>query len=247
MLILNTTLNKQNLNHQHNNNNRHKDKGAAGFTLLEILVALILVVVVLAGLNLSLNPEDKLNDALNSLERSIRYATSEAVLRHITLRIHLDILANPSKFKVEYNENKQFLMQKDQNSDKGAVQSLSEEEEAVKKKKKMDSDFLLLPDTKEEELGQNVQIIAFASTHTIAPITEGDPSLYIYPIGEKDESMILIAYKQEIAALFVEAFSDEMARKYYIMEGKTEEELNAYKEKMIKEIYDQWKKGQIGQ
>lgn len=49
-------------------------------------------------------------------------------------------------------------------------------------------------------------------------MAEGNPSIYVYPTGERDAAFIAISSEQEIATITSEAFTDDIEITYHLLE-----------------------------
>ncbi|WP_127717307.1 Tfp pilus assembly protein FimT/FimU [Halobacteriovorax sp. HLS] len=213
-----------------------------GFTLIEMLVALLLVTIVLTVVTgTSFSTRRNLDEALNDIERGIRFSADEAALRNAMIRINFNLDEDPQKWSVEFGPDGNFVLPA---SKKTLVQSREEEDEEKSKKKALDKKF---SSVKEFEDGQKdippgVRIIGIGTTLNQAMVLNGENALYIYPTGEKDSAIIVVATDDELASITVSPFTIDLKRKYYSIDLESEGDITDKQVEMAEEIYQEWLK-----
>lgn len=197
-----------------------KNSHQKGFTLIEILVALFLVVLVV-GL-LAGNPfstRDNLEKNLFEIERALRYAKDEATLRNAVVRLKIN-LEYPQSYVLEYGPNDNFVLPPDLYSQEYAVQTRAEDEERDERIEELDSKFHRVRafQESEKEFLMGVQAIGGATGMTERLITENQFTIYVYPTGEMDSGIIILASDDEIGALSFESFIDQFTIDYVLLD-----------------------------
>jgi len=214
-----------------------------GFTLIEILVALLLVTIVL-GL-VSSNPfssRRNLDDALNYIERAVRFSGDESAMRNSMVRLHFNLEKDPQSYAVEYGPSGGFILK----ISKVDPKELSTED-AKKEKKRQQSvnrEFTKVKEFQEsdKEMPTGVRILGVATSIQEAFLTENEASIYIYPTGEKDNAIIILSTDDEVVALTMEPFTQEFKRKYVPLDDETGDELEEKLQEVAKELYQEWLK-----
>lgn len=213
-----------------------------GFSLLEILVAITLIgVVALMSINFVQNDRGKLEETLSEFDRAVRYAANESIFRNSIVRIKLILNEEPHQYIVEYGKGADFVLP--EAIDLSEI-SNSQRENAVKKIKKFDSQFSVTPYFEDgpKQLDDNVFIYGVGSTYHDKVLSEGEISIYFYPSGERDTSIIFLYTSEEMAALKIPPFEDRTYDEYYIF---NETELDYLEDTLLsksKEVFSQWLK-----
>ncbi len=213
-----------------------------GFTLIEMLVALLLVTIVLAVVSgTSFSTRRNLDEALNDIERGIRFSTDEAALRNAMIRVKFNFDEDPQTWNVQFGPDGNFVLPANKTQ---AVKSRSEENRDKKKKSNLDKKFSKVREFAEsdKEFSAGVRIIGMATTLTQQMMLEGENALYIYPTGEKDSAIIVVATDDELASIKVSPFTMDLERKYYAIDLDTDGDISDKQVEMAEEIYQEWLK-----
>jgi prepilin-type N-terminal cleavage/methylation domain-containing protein len=213
-----------------------------GFTLIEMLVALLLVTIVLTLVaGTSFSTRRNLDEALNNLERGIRFSTDEAALRNTMIRLKMNFDEDPQTWSVEFGPDGSFVLPASQIS---ASKSKSDEDKEKNKQKKIDKKFSRVKEFQEKAkaIASGVKIIGLATSLTKVMILEGQNAIYIYPTGEKDSAIIVIATDDEVASLEIAPFTMEMKRTYYAIDDDSDTDLSERQIEIAEDIYQKWLK-----
>lgn len=181
-----------------------------GFSLIEIMVALLLVALVFMAIPTGDNAERHraLKGAVDDLDRAVRFAGNEAVLRNTVVRLRILLDKNPTEYTVEYGPAGNLPL-----PDMPEKTSLSLDEVKQRKNKSADLDrqFTKVAEFDEikRELDDDVTILAVASTIQKDLIRKDAANIYFYPTGEKDGALIFFSTVEEIAYLEVAPFLPE--------------------------------------
>lgn len=216
-------------------------------SLLEILVALtILSIVVIAAATTSLTSgQDKLEEALFKLEQSIKFASNEAILRGTIVRVKLDLDKEPIDYTVEYGPKERFVLPNFANKFEDEAGLSNEEiEERNKVLSNISKQFNKVPEFEEQdlELSEDVKILGIATSVRPGFINESEASIFIYPTGERDDALIVIATDEEVASLQIEPFSNRITRKFYSLNLDSGVEPADLVSAKAKEVYESWKR-----
>ena len=224
-----------------------KKKFNSGFTLIEILVALALVtlilMVVMGGMG-SFSSRDKLEQNLEKIERSIRYSRDESILRNSVVRVHFNLNKDPQEFFVEFGPSDNFVLSQNQTYAKKDL-SLDELEKLKKEQKQLNSEFQKVPDMSHENfmIETPLTLIGMGSSLTKRFVIEGEPSLYVYPSGEKDRAFVSIANETELGVLTTQAYGEKISIDYYKL-NKSEGDILEQQIDRSEELFKQWLESQ---
>lgn len=216
-------------------------KSNHGFTIFEIMVALFLITMIFVAIPLS-NPNDSkvLETAIDDLDRAIRFATNESIIRNSIVRLSIDMAKEPPEYYVEFSTDADLLLP-DPDKD---PRTLKDEEEAEKVIKKIDQNFSKVKEFEEmkREVDDNVELLGIYNGPDSKIIEEGKASVYFYPSGERDSALILFGTQDEVAALEVLPFQNKT--KVYFEQVFEENVLDTetQRRRIIEELHSQWLK-----
>lgn len=216
---------------------------AKGFSLIELLVTfLLLALVFYFSLDGGNGARDHLEDDVNRIERAVRYGADEAALRNAIIRLRFDLNASPSEFQVQAGPQGEFTLPAALFRPPEAVESEQEQEKMQKAQKEWDGKFSQLDDLPDDALQVHgdVRILGVGLLTQKALISEGEASFYIYPSGEKDEVLILLASDEEIITLEISPFSMDFHREYHPIKLENGEELEALQFQKGKDLFEKW-------
>jgi prepilin-type N-terminal cleavage/methylation domain-containing protein len=228
----------------HNNQLIFLLKKNQGFTLIEILVALALITLVL-GISISgpNSSRSSLDKDVNSLERSLRFMSDEAALKNAVVRLHFLLDREPQEYAVEYGPSDSFILPPEPIFETSTM-SLEDIEKKKKETKDTNLKFNKVQEFQDNnfEMSDEIKIIGVGTTHSKKLLSTGEVSLYTYPTGEKDESLILIASDEDIISLKVNPFSLKIDRQTHPLGVLTDGDLSTHQQAKAKEIFEIWQK-----
>ena len=210
-----------------------------GFTLLEILVVIALFAVVYSLIpgNLSGSTRDQLQEGIDKITRSIRFAQNESVLRNCILRLNIKISGTEEQtYSIDYAPSDTLPLPELKNSNRLSLRELEEQKQIMAN---IDRQFQPVPEMEDEDLkfpsGILVQGVGLSTRNFIQ--TEDEYSLYFYPTGEKDSVIFFLSSIEEIATISVGAFTEEPDVEYHYLE---EDDIDLV-EREIKALYETWR------
>lgn len=177
--------------------------GSSGFTLIEILITLAIVVMImgLAVSKMGDSFESQAYDAAKQLASTVRYLFNKAASENLTMRIEFDfekrsyaVQATQDAYRLESEDARKERLQKK----KDALSSLPkpDKESADAKVKAPEGDgesgfaavdaYLLDPVT----LPGRVLLKDIFTEHDNGPVSQGKASIYIFPNGYVERSII---------------------------------------------------------
>jgi prepilin-type N-terminal cleavage/methylation domain-containing protein len=229
----------------HKNNKKKKRKYNQGFTLIEILVALVLITLVLSlAISNPFSSRDDLDKEVSSVERALRFMGDEAILRNAVLRLHFILNKDPQEYAVEYGPSDNFILPSKE-KEESSVESKEEAAKRKKSSKDLNLKFNRVTEFSETntEISNRVKIIGIANLQSEKVQSTGEVSLYAFPSGEREASLVLIANDDEIISLKTNAFTPKIERQIHKIEAVNEKDLPEKQRSLAKEIFEEWKKG----
>lgn len=210
-----------------------------GFSLIEVLVALILVSMMFLAIPSGDNTQQHrdLQTAVDDIDRSIRFASNESILRNTVVRLSIDMDKTPVQYNVEYGPPGNIPLP-DMTQEKTTL-SLAEEKTEKEKLTKLDQQFTKVEEFEEilHEISDDVTIQGVASSSQKKMFTDGKAYLYFYPTGEKDGGLIFFATEQEIAYLEIQPFLSETNTSFEVFDVAKGED---FIQTRMDEVYKQW-------
>lgn len=228
----------------HKNKYKNTYKANQGFTLIEILVAFVLITLVLSlAISNPFSSRDDLEKEANGIERALRFMGDEAILRNSVLRIHFILDKDPQEYAVEYGPSDNFILPSRPHTE-NAVETKDEENKKKKSLKDLNLKFNRVAEFSEKnaEVPNGIKILGIANLQSEKPQTMGEVSLYAFPSGERDASLVIISSDDEIISLKTNAFTPKIERQIIKIGATNEKELAEKQQSLVKEIFDQWKK-----
>ena len=221
----------------------NKNLGHKGFSLVEILMALMLLVVIftLVPLGISDNEREDLEESMAKLDRALKFASSESVLRNKIVRIKFDLDKEPVEYSIEYGQSANIVLSEAKDLSK---LSLKEREQEQKKAEKLDTQFLKTEEFEDsnEAFPENVYFAGIASDYYPDIMIEGSISLYFYPSGERDASLIIMHTQEEIGTLEIPSFEERTFDNYYPFSENDLVNLEYAIESNTKDLVEKWRK-----
>ncbi|WP_372653809.1 Tfp pilus assembly protein FimT/FimU [Halobacteriovorax sp.] len=213
-----------------------------GFTLIEMLVALLLVTIVLTVVSgTSFSTRRNLDEAINDIERGVRFSSDESALRNSIIRIRFKFDEDPQTWSVEFGPDGNFVLPPVSQS---VSQSKSDEETEKKAQSEVDKKFSKIKEFQDSdrEFPLGVRVVGVATSLTQAMLLDGDNSIYIYPTGEKDSAIIILASDDELASLKISPFTMDIEREYFTVELQNDGDITEAQIELAERIYQEWQK-----
>lgn len=210
---------------------------------MEIMVALVLIALIFLLIPTSSDQRSRrsVDEVAFELDRAVRFATDEAILRNVTTRIKINLSKEPQEYVVEYGSSGNIPLPEEEDVSKMSIQ---EREFYDKKIKSFDSLF-----TKTEEFSkgpkafnENCKILGIATTHAKEILDYGEASIYFYPTGEKDGSLIVLSTESEMATLDIPSYQEGTILNYSPFSKLELENLENSQENKLKEFVLEWRK-----
>lgn len=216
-------------------------KGHHGFSLLEIMVALTLVATmfVLIPMGFVQTDRQKLEEVTNEFDRAVRFAQNESILRNSIVRINILLDKDPIEYSVQFGPSGNLVLPTLEDTSK---MNLQERELQSKKQSDLDGQFNRIEEFSSENktLLEGVTILGMASSYLKSIKQDGSLSIYFYPTGEKDESLLFFSTATELATFEIPAFENEIFIDYIKYSEADLATLSDSQQNKMKELYDQW-------
>jgi len=212
-----------------------------GFSLIEILVALTLAALVLLAVPTSdtTATHRNLQTAVADIERAMRFASNESVLRNTVVRLRISIDKEPIEYNVEYGPPGNMPLP---DMPEKTSKSLDEEKAEQDKIAKLNQQFTKVEEFEEikHEIPGDVQILGMATSFQKKVISQGDASLYFYPTGEKDAAIVFFATEEEMAWLEIQPFLSESRSVFEPIKTESVAKLEDILQTRMDEVYKEW-------
>jgi prepilin-type N-terminal cleavage/methylation domain-containing protein len=217
-------------------NNHH------GFTLIEIMVALLLAALVFVAIPSgdSADQHRKLQTAVDDIDRSLRFAANEAVLRNTVVRLRFELDKNPIEYVVEYGPAGNLPLPE---MTVKANPSLEEAKQETEKTSALDKQFNKVAEFDEvrREIHPDVTILGVATEASNKIIKDKPASIYFYPTGEKDAALVFFSTIEEVAWLEASPFMADTTATFEPIKGSVAKIEDILQTKMD-EVYKAWVK-----
>ena len=228
---------------------KSRGTGQRGFSLLEILITLViasLVVALATTVNFGTSNREHLENTMEKLERAVRFAVDEAVLRNRMVRLHFILDTYPQEFAVEFGPDGDFVLPKKMlELDNADNLGETEREAQAKLLKDVNRQFNRVREFQEENevLPEEVQIVGVGVMNLGKLIYGPNASIFVYPVGEKDGAMIILQTAEEIGTLVIEEFNLNFKRHFEKappLEDDGEEVLSKARRDMVEKLFTDW-------
>lgn len=221
-------------------------KSSQGFSILEILIALALIAII-TGIAISDNfsSSKDLDQESEKIQRALRFMSDEATLRNAVVRLHIYLDKQPQEYAIEYGPSDSFVLPP-QDETESSVLSPSEEEEKNKAQKELNLSFNKIQEFQESniEINENVRLIGIGNANSNKLQTEGEVSLYTFATGEKDQAMIFLATEEQIVALDISPFSNNVNKTSYPLDTQGNKDIIGVQNEKAKELFELWMRNQ---
>lgn len=216
-------------------------KNDQGFSLIEILVALVLAALIFLAVPSSehVQRHRDLQTAVDDLDRSVRFAGNEAVLRNTVVRLRISLDKSPIEYTVEYGPAGNLPLP--EMTEKQSM-SLEEEKKETEKRAALDRQFTKVEEFEDikHEISPDVTVLGLASTSQKKLMKEGEATLYFYPTGEKDGGLIIFSTVEEIAYLEIAPFLSETNSVFEPLKTNSVAKLEDILQTRMEEVYKEW-------
>ncbi|MAZ47001.1 MAG: hypothetical protein CME65_00470 [Halobacteriovoraceae bacterium] len=214
-----------------------------GLSLIEVLIAITLVAVITAvAVNGTVfNDREDLEESIFEIDRALRYATNEAIMRNSIVRMRVNLDAEPVEYVIEYGQSSQMVLPEMVDTEK---LSIEDREREAEKQNKLDSKFSNTTYFEDgpRKFRDNVGFYGVGTSYLDDIIITGNVSIYFYPSGEKDSAILFLYTQDELVSLKVPPFEEKLYDDYYVFNQSEADFIEDTLETKSKEIFQQWLK-----
>ncbi|MCB9095064.1 MAG: prepilin-type N-terminal cleavage/methylation domain-containing protein [Halobacteriovoraceae bacterium] len=214
-------------------------QNSSGFSLIEILIAFLLVALLFISIDIGIQSEhDKLIIAIDDIERAIKFARNEAILRNKIVRLKFNFTKTPCEYTVESSSHGELIIPEYQEEDKLDIQS---REEYEKSRDVFEKAFIPVEEFKKNtrELDEDIKIVGIATSLT-KDFQTSEASIYFYPSGFQDQSLIVVSTIEEVVIMTLESFRERVQTKFEQLKELNYDEYENYIYEKAEEIYNDW-------
>ncbi len=209
---------------------------------MEIMVALLLAALVFLAIPSgdSAQKHRNLKSAIDNLDRSVRFAANEAVLRNTVVRLRISLDKSPTEYTVEYGPAGNLPLP--EMPKKLENLSMAEEKALLDKSSALDKQFTKVAEFEDikQELEQDVAVMGVATTVQDGIKSKGEANIYFYPTGEKDGAIIFLSTVEELAYLKIEPFLSETTNVFEAINTSSVAKIEDLLQTKMDEIYREW-------
>jgi hypothetical protein len=206
------------------------------------MVALLLAALVFLAIPSgdSAHNHRQLKSSLENLERSMRFASNEAILRNTVVRVRINLDKSPTEYTVEYGPAGNLPLPEAQENVQNL--SLAEQKQALDKASFISKQFTKVEEFEDikQELADEITIIGVATTAQKGITKKGEASIYFYPTGEKDGALIFLSTVEEIAYIEIEPFLADSNQVFEPINTSSVAKLEDLLQTKMDEVYREW-------
>jgi prepilin-type N-terminal cleavage/methylation domain-containing protein len=216
-------------------------KNDQGFSLIEILVALVLAALIFLAIpsNDQVQRHRDLKAAIDDIERAVKFASNESILRNSVVRLRLSLDRNPVEYTVEFGPPGNLPLP---DMPKKSQKSLAEEKKEKEVKASLDQQFNKVEEFEDikHKFSPSVTMLGMATTSQKELIKDGEASLYFFPTGEKDGGIIIFSTNEEIAYLEIAPFLSETTSHFETIKNSGVAKLEDILQSKLEEVHKEW-------
>lgn len=219
----------------------HRALEAKGFSILEIMVALLLASLIFfaipSGDSAALHRA--LNEAVDDMDRTARFAANEAILRNTVVRIRIFMDKNPVEYTVEYGPPGNLPLP---DMPEKLTMSLDEEKAMQEKTAFFDRQFTKVEEFEDikKELDPEVVILGVATENQKGLQTKEAANIYFYPTGEKDSALLFFSTIEELAWIEIAPFLPDTNSTFEPIKAETVARMEDVLQTRMEEVYKEW-------
>lgn len=216
--------------------------GHRGFSLIEIMVALLLAALVFLAIPSgdSAQKHRELKAAIENLDRAIRFAANESILRNTVIRLRISLDKAPTEYTVEYGPAGNLPLPELPESTENL--SLAEQKALQEKSSLLDKQFTKVEEFEDikQELHNDVLVLGVATTAQRGIKKKGEANIYFFPTGEKDGALIFLATVEEVAHIEIAPFLSETNVVFNPLDTSSVAKPEDLLQTKMDEVYREW-------
>ncbi len=182
---------------------------------------------------------EALKNAMNKIKRASRFSVNESILRNVIVRINFNLETLPVEYSIEYGKRADLVLPETVDTSR---LSIKEREALDENKKKFTKQFNPVTEFEEgsKQFEERIEFYGLGTAYYASIISEGAPSIYFYPTGEKDSALVFFYSPEEIAILEISPFEDTINESYYQFTQAELQNFDDALERKTKEIFKEW-------
>lgn len=194
------------------------------------------------ALSSSFSSSKSLDETSDKLVSAIGFLGDEAILKNSVIRIHFDLSKQPQEYAVEYGPNDSFIQPPLAEQESNRMLSLEEQEKQDKKDKELNLQFNKVQEFQEgnTEIPEDVRMIGVGSAVSKKLQSTGKISVYAYPSGEKDDSILIFGNEDTIVSLRISPFSNEIDKKTQALNKVENRDVSDLQDEAAQSIFEEW-------
>lgn len=216
----------------------------SGFSIIEILVAVSLLALLFTVIDFgSSSDREKLEIAMEDIERAIRFSRNEAVVTNKIVRLKFDLTKVPISYVVESSENSNLLLPEYVDEERLGIEERKKRDEKVKKSEQA---FIAVPEFQKNirKLNEDVKITGVVTSLSKDLVTEGIATIYFYPTGHQDMALVIFNTFEELATLESESVRERFHVNYYPLNEYVQETFDDVVFEQTKQVFNEWSSNQ---
>ena len=207
------------------------------------MVAMSLVVLIFALVPVvsPVSQHNQLKSTIEDLDRAVRFASNESILKNKIVRIKFDLSAEPQEYTIEFGKKATLVLPEAKDTEKLSIKEREQEEKA---QSTFDSQFSTVDELydKPKQVPDFVRIFGVASDYSVdnKMIEDGSVSIYFYPTGEKDNAIVILTTEEQVASISIPPFQEFTDKEYYNLEESELENLDDSLDNRAREMVSEW-------
>lgn len=216
-------------------------KGHDGFSMLEILVAISLVGIIFMSMPSGTfdTERENLESTYETLQRVIRSASDEAILRNSVVRVKIEYGEDKWLYTIEYGEGTNLVLPQAKDLSR---MSIKEREEAQKISEKFDSQFTKSNDFADApgEFPEGIELYGVGTTYLDALNTISPYYIYFFPTGDKDAAFLIFYSLDEILTVETFPFEDKTNQEFIQFSNSELANIEDAVENKANDLFESW-------
>lgn len=204
-----------------------------------IAIVLVATLVTLIPSSNEGGEHDELEKAMDQMKRASRFSVNEAILRNVIIRINFNMESLPVEYNIEYGKRADLVLPETIDTSR---LSIKEREALDASEKKFSTQFNPVTEFEEgtKKFPETIQFYGLGTAYYASIISEGSPSIYFYPTGEKDSALLFFYSPDEIAILEISPFEDTVTESFYKFTPNEKQNFDNALERKTTEIFKEW-------
>jgi len=183
---------------------------------MEILavISLISIIFYVGSSMLRSSSRDELEQVVNTIQRGVRFANDESVIRNFTVRLKIQMDKTPQELALEYSSESEILI--DDPNQEEDYSFIEDKKSKEKRAQEINQSFLVNDDFKKnvEDIPESVVLMAAKTAEQDKLTFQQDFYIYFYPSGIRDQGIIFLGNMEEFVMISIDAVRDKIDVEY---------------------------------